>query len=133
VPLKVFEQLTSATLFELYEPDFHLQRIVEQIGDFPLSFLAGCRRRDQYFNEQGEDFFTNIPCMRKDLKIFAGKLLRVKKLYPRSIEDCIAHYKRVDDNDIAPAATFIRRCLTIDPSARPSASELLQDEWLSDV
>jgi serine/threonine-protein kinase SRPK3 len=67
------------------------------------------------------------------LNWFPGKLLRVKKLFPRTVEECIAHYNRVGDKDIAAAAAFIRRCLTIDPSVRPNASELLHDEWLIDI
>ena len=39
----------------------------------------------------------------------------------------------MDEKEIAPAATFIRKCLTIDPRARPTALELLDDEWLKDV
>jgi serine/threonine-protein kinase SRPK3 len=138
MPLKVFENLTGAALFRLYESpsvtlfDSHLQRMIEHIGDFPLSFLAGCSRRDEHFSEQGEDF-QNIPCLDKHLNFFAGKLFHVKKLFPRTIEECMAQYKHIDDKDIAPAATFIRRCLTIDPSVRPSASELLQDEWFGNV
>ena len=57
----------------------------------------------------------------------------MKELFPRTIEECLAHYGRVGVKDLAPAAAFIRKCLAIDPSSRPSASELLQDEWFSDV
>ncbi|KAF8072141.1 kinase-like domain-containing protein [Lyophyllum atratum] len=118
----VFEYLTGAPMFRLYESpsvsvtDSHLQRITEHVGPFPPSFLARCSRRGEYFDEHGE-------------------LLRVKneRLIPQPIEDCLATYKHVDKNIITPAAAFIRRCLTIDPAARPSASDLLQDQWLRDV
>ncbi|KAH7903737.1 kinase-like domain-containing protein [Hygrophoropsis aurantiaca] len=116
----VFEHLTGSPFFKLYESpsvclaDSHLRRMIEHLGDFPSSFLALCSRRNAYFDEK-------------------GNLLRVKQLFPQTIEQCIAPYKRVENQDIAAAAAFIRRCLTIDPSVRPSASELLQDEWLSDV
>ncbi|TDL24708.1 kinase-like protein [Rickenella mellea] len=116
----VFEFLTGAALFRLYESesvtlsDVHLERVIELIGDFPPSFLARCRKRDDYFNVE-------------------GKLLRITTLFPRTIAECVANYKHVDSKDVGPAAKFILRCLTIDPSARPSASELLLDEWLSDV
>jgi serine/threonine-protein kinase SRPK3 len=57
--------------------------------------------------------------------------LRVRELTPRSIDECLGFYGHlVDRADIAPAAAFIRRCLTIDPDARPTALELLDDEWL---
>ncbi|GLB44360.1 putative protein kinase domain containing protein [Lyophyllum shimeji] len=118
----VFEHLTGAPMFRLYESpsvsvtDSHLQRIIEHVGGFSPSFLARCSWRGEYFDEQGE-------------------LLRVKNewLSPQPIEDCLALYKHVDKNAITPAAAFIRRCLTIDPSARPSASDLLQDQWLRDI
>jgi serine/threonine-protein kinase SRPK3 len=64
---------------------------------------------------------------------FKGSLLRVKKLVPQTIEECIRPYKVLDEKDIPAAAKFIRKCLTIDPSARPTALELLDDEWLKDA
>ena len=64
---------------------------------------------------------------------FSGSLLRVQELFPRSIDECLRYYRLVDETQIAPAATFIRRCLTIDPNVRPSALELLNDGWLRDV
>lgn len=134
---KVFEHLTGSAFFEIYESptvtlaDSHLQRMIEHLGSFPLNFLANCSRQTHYFNENGEHSKT-IPICSTPLS-FAGELLRVKKLFPRTIEECLAHYERVGNRDIAPAAAFIRRCLTIDPSIRPSASELLQDGWLDGV
>jgi len=41
------------------------------------------------------------------LSWFPGELLHVKKQFPRTVEKCIAHYGRVGDKDIAPAAAFI--------------------------
>jgi len=94
--------------------DVHLQRILEHIGPFPPSFLEACQRRADFFNKE-------------------ESLLRVHNLFPSSIEDCLRPYKVLDEQDIPPTATFIRKCLTIDPRARPSALELLDDEWLKDV
>jgi len=67
------------------------------------------------------------------LSWFPGELLHVKKLFPHTVKKCIAHYGHVGDKDITPAAAFIQRCLTIDPSVHPSMSELLQDKWLIDI
>lgn len=53
-------------------------------------------------------------------------------LRPSSIEDCLRAYKLLDEADIVPAATFMRRCLTIDPTVRATARELLEDGWLKD-
>ncbi|KAG1721003.1 uncharacterized protein EDB91DRAFT_1088600 [Suillus paluster] len=46
-----------------------------------------------------------------------------------AIESCPRPYNVMDEQDIFPAAAFIRRCLTIDPNTRPTALELLDDEW----
>lgn len=62
-----------------------------------------------------------------------GELLRIKEPSPHSLEDRIADYKHINKADIGSAAVFIRCCLTIDPSVRPSALELLDDEWLRGV
>jgi serine/threonine-protein kinase SRPK3 len=53
--------------------------------------------------------------------------------FPTPIEKLLDKYNRLKPEELAPAANFIRRCLTIDPSARPTAKELLEDEWLNDV
>ncbi|KAG0701388.1 hypothetical protein DFH29DRAFT_852589 [Suillus ampliporus] len=91
----------------------HLRRILEHIGLFPPSFLEGCQRRTDFFDEQGT--------------------LRAHNLFPNSIESCLRTYRSMDEKVILPAAAFIRRCLTIDPRARPTALELLEDEWLTNV
>ena len=54
-------------------------------------------------------------------------------LFPKAIEICLRAYKVMDEKEITPAAIFIQKCLTIDPRARPTALELLDDEWLKDV
>jgi len=64
--LKVFEYLTGAALFEIYESssvmlaDVHLERMIELLGPFPLNFLAACSRREVYFNDQGV-FSIDLP------------------------------------------------------------------------
>jgi serine/threonine-protein kinase SRPK3 len=134
----------NTCLFQLHESssvtftDIHLQRILEHIGPFPAHFLAACSRRAEYFNEQGH-FFVHSSMLHNNcslsniLYFFLGSLLRVQKPVPRSIDECLRFYRLLDEAQIAPAAAFIQRCLTIDPDVRPSALELLNDEWLRDV
>ncbi|KAG1818704.1 kinase-like domain-containing protein [Suillus subaureus] len=112
----VFEYLTGAAMFQLSESssisveNLSLQRILEHIGPFPPSFLERCQHWSDFFDERGS--------------------LRIHNLIPQAMESCLRAYKVMDEKDIAPAAVFIRRCLTIDPHARPTALELLDDEWL---
>lgn len=54
-------------------------------------------------------------------------------LSSRSIDDCLGTYRRLNEEDIGPTAVFMRRCLTIDLASRPTAFELLEDEWLKDA
>ncbi|KAG1901461.1 kinase-like domain-containing protein [Suillus fuscotomentosus] len=114
----VFEYLTGAAMFQLSESSISvenlcLQQILEHIGPFPPSFLERCQRRSAFFDEQGS--------------------LRVHNLIPQAMESCLRAYKVMDEKDIAPAAAFIRKCLTIDPHVRPTALQLLDDEWLTNA
>ena len=56
---QVFEYLTGAALFQLYETDtisiedVHLRRITELTGqEFPKTFLEKCGRRDSFFDSK---------------------------------------------------------------------------------
>ncbi|KAG1790374.1 kinase-like domain-containing protein [Suillus variegatus] len=106
----VFEYLSGAALFKLWESssmsidNVHLQQIFELMGHFPPSFLEGCCHRADFFDHLGN-----------------------------TIENCLRLYNGMEEKDIPPAAAFIRRCLTIDPRARPTALELLDDEWLKNA
>jgi serine/threonine-protein kinase SRPK3 len=62
-----------------------------------------------------------------------GTLLRLTDFTPSSLEEIFAGIGIIDPSDIPPIATFLRRCLTIDPTLRPSALELLKDSWLEGV
>jgi serine/threonine-protein kinase SRPK3 len=74
-----------------------------------------------------------VACARVSLTGRVGSLLRVAELFPQSIESCLANYLVLGEDEVAGIAGFMRRCLTIDPSARPTASELLEDNWLKDA
>jgi serine/threonine protein kinase len=36
-----------------------------------------------------------------------------------------------DEAELLRASRFITRCLTVDPTLRPTAAELLKDEWIA--
>ena len=57
-------------------------------------------------------------------------------LYPKDFTHVLSNYKdlpiNLDDSpsEKAAAASFIERCLTLEPDDRPSAAELLRHPWL---
>lgn len=111
--------------------DVHLQRILELIGPFPTGFVEACEKRANFFDEQG-DIQVSI-FRRRAYFIFTGSLIHTKDFRHMSIEDYLRSRETMGERDIGSAAAFIRRCLTIDPSARPTALELLGDEWLKNA
>jgi len=49
---------------------------------------------------------------------------------PSSLKDILYGLGTVQADDVPGVAAFMRRCLVLDPTLRPSALELLNDEWL---
>ncbi|KXN85126.1 Serine/threonine-protein kinase SRPK [Leucoagaricus sp. SymC.cos] len=58
------------------------------------------------------------------------QLLTEHHLFGQNLEDFFQHLKVLDEDEIPGAADFIRKCLTLDPKLRPTAQELLKDDWL---
>ncbi|KAG8832842.1 hypothetical protein FRC17_000546 [Serendipita sp. 399] len=119
----ILEYISGFPLFVLYTlesdstptlNDVHLARFEEYIGPFPADFLERCARRDEYFDKN-------------------GSLLRMNGIKHFPLEDLIGRVSKVEPASIAPLARFMRRCLTIDPSFRATAQELLEDDWLRDA
>ena len=66
-------------------------------------------------------------------EVLIGSVLRLEDFIPRSPELFLGNYgHNADDKDIITTADFMR-CSTIDPDARPRASELVKDEWFQDA
>ncbi|GBE83460.1 hypothetical protein SCP_0505090 [Sparassis crispa] len=116
-----FELLTGRWLFNPEEgedwtvEDDHLAKMMELTGEsFTPEVLQHARRRQDFFDD-------------------SGKLLRISEVFPGSLESALGNYKILDEKDIKPAAEFIRSCLHLDPSKRPSAEELQLAPWLEDA
>ncbi|KAJ3569389.1 hypothetical protein NP233_g5080 [Leucocoprinus birnbaumii] len=116
----VFELLTERYLFNQddtgdndYSHELHLQHIEECLGPFPLEFLKDCKDWGKYFDEKGMLLHKDSNCE------------------PTPIEDVLRALEVMDEDKIPNTANFIRKCLTLDPKLRPSAQELLRDDWLS--
>ncbi|KAF7761326.1 hypothetical protein Agabi119p4_10735 [Agaricus bisporus var. burnettii] len=111
----LFQLLTEHHLFgqeDRYSHKLHLQLIEECLGPFPPAFLKDCEDRGKYFDDQGALLHTN------------------EHFQPSPIEDLFRVLGALKEEEIPGAANFIRRCLTLDPRLRPTAQELLNDQWL---
>ena len=60
-------------------------------------------------------------------------MLRVDTFFDVSIEQALRHYNILPEEEIGPAARFIRKCIRLDPQNRPSAEQLVRDDWFSMV
>ncbi|KAF9514864.1 hypothetical protein BS47DRAFT_1392124 [Hydnum rufescens UP504] len=114
LPITTFELLTGVSLFApegnsdwSYEDD-HLAKMHELTGDsFSTSFLERATR--------SKDYFTARRCVQ-------GTLARIPNLTPTPIESILQQYSALLlEEDLKPAADFIRACTRIDPEERPPA------------
>jgi serine/threonine-protein kinase SRPK3 len=104
--------------------------MVEYISPFSSSFLAGCKRRQEFFDENGR---LTVFLYHSRSILHIGDLLQVKGFQRTRMEDLLRSLGVEEKEDILGSANFILRCLTIDPSLRPSAAALLEDVWLKDA
>jgi serine/threonine-protein kinase SRPK3 len=68
--------------------------------------------------------------VKTDVVCFVGSLRRVTDFIPSSLEDILYGLGTMQADDVPGVAAFMRRCLALDPTSRPSALELLNDVWL---
>lgn len=63
-----------------------------------------------------------------------GDMKRFRSVARRPLETCLRDTGcPASEEDVAGACSLMRRCLKLNPSARPSPQELLQDPWLKDA
>ena len=62
-----------------------------------------------------------------------GDLAKHPRRYSYPFEKCIRNYKVMPEEDVLSTAALMRRCLRLDPGARASAEELLEDHWFSEA
>ncbi|KAI0761641.1 kinase-like domain-containing protein, partial [Trametes elegans] len=114
-----YELLTGRWLFAPEEgdewslEDDHLAKMLELTDErFSPAMLERAQLRSQYLDDQ-------------------GNLLRLELIPDQSIEAALAVYKTVPESEIPGAASFIRACLRLDSSDRPSAKELELHPWVT--
>ena len=52
---------------------------------------------------------------------------------PSQLKPGLVNFAMLKQEDVSSADAFIRKCLELDPRARPTAETLLCDSWLSGV
>jgi serine/threonine-protein kinase SRPK3 len=100
-----------------YEDDA-LAQMMELLGPFPADFLATAKRRDEFFDAD-------------------GNLLRIPTIYPTNLERQVDGQhevtKRPEDmplSEVPIYVDFLRGIFVLDPAKRKTAAELLEHEWL---
>ncbi|PBK66027.1 kinase-like protein [Armillaria solidipes] len=116
----IFELITGHNLFEYVPyPDHDLdaaaghlwQMICFTDDEFEPKQLSWSQRATQYFERTTCYLKQNPPLIRQPL------------------EKSLRNYKVLSEEDVLVTATFMRRCLRLDPDDRPSAEQLLDDPF----
>ncbi|KAJ7725194.1 kinase-like domain-containing protein [Mycena metata] len=94
-----------------FSPTLHLQQMEERLGPFPPVFVS---HFPETFDEKG---------------IYAI----LSHLHSRFYGLPRPHFLPKTEKPNDSAGRFLRRCLTLDPGARPNSLALLDDEWLQGV
>ena len=137
---QVFEMLVGRWLFHPADggldfslEDDHLAKMMECTGErFREAMLERAERRGEYFDEDGNSMLW-LAGVTSAYTSCAGNLLRVDELFVTPVEEALANYKILPPEQIEPAAQFIRKCIRLNPEDRPSAQDLLSDDWLRDI
>lgn len=138
---QVFECLDGSNIFDPRQYGSHsaeqslLLQMVERTGEqFDRSFLESCSRRDLFFTPEGtygvllNKLIISLPAGEK-----TGDLRIRRHPMPHIIENSFVNYPFYGKVEAGKAADFIRRCLRLNPADRPTAAQLLEDEWLQGV
>lgn len=111
---RVFEDDGDLTMDVMTEEETQLTRIEKLCGETPASVTS--RLPDDSLG-----LFTPQGRLKTPLPSYGDK--------HGSLEERIGRCQFALDRNIGDASRSVRRCLHVDPLERPSAAELLQDEW----
>jgi serine/threonine-protein kinase SRPK3 len=106
--------------------------MLELTGEtFNASMLARSQRRDELFDHDGKLVPHTVKFIIFHLAFRPkDKLRNIVPLDSSGIHQAIASYVALPPEDSKATVEFIAACLHLDPSQRPSASDLVNHPWL---
>ena len=115
----IYELIVGDSLFDFSDCDkvdidrdrFHLSQMYSVLGKMPKELSLNSNYADNYF----------------DLK---GRILRYKDIEERDLKEELTNRLEIEDNELEILQDFLKKMLEYDENIRPSASELLNHEWL---
>ncbi|OJT04258.1 Dual specificity protein kinase lkh1 [Trametes pubescens] len=111
----IFQLLTRQDAFPFRTEDERIAFIYDCLGPYPMEFVRRCSTGQQRIDHRG------IPL---GIKHRVGDQGTLETRFATLCDGLSAQ-------DIGDTCRFLRKCLTIDPLARPTVSQLLQDAWLA--
>ncbi len=141
---QVFELITGHNLFEYVPyPDRGLdaaaghlwQMICFTSEEFEPKQLRWSQRAIQYFERTTCGFWHFYPeeNVLYILDLHPGYLKENPPRFIYPLETPLRKYKAISEEDVLVTATFMRRCLRLDPNDRPSAEQLLDDPFWAEM
>jgi serine/threonine-protein kinase SRPK3 len=100
---------------------------------FTAEQLQASNDADLYFDSTCSSSFPPITCIINSVHTSTGTLKSRLPKFRNPFALSLRNYKVLPEPDVLATAAFIERCLRLDPKNRPSAEELLEDEWWKDV
>uniref|UniRef100_A0A8D2ND28 non-specific serine/threonine protein kinase n=1 Tax=Zonotrichia albicollis TaxID=44394 RepID=A0A8D2ND28_ZONAL len=116
--LKAFEMATGECLFDpqpgkyFSRDDDHVARIIELLGRIPPQIVFSWNKSTKFFSRP-------------------GALLRLSRLFPRSLPGILADRHGWTPQDAAAFAAFLLPALHYAPERRASAAQSLRHAWIA--
>ncbi|TFK98390.1 kinase-like domain-containing protein [Pterulicium gracile] len=98
--------------------EIRLARMEELCGPFPESMVVNAPNRGRFFTHDGR---------------LANPILNHVPRQGNLRERIVRARPDWSEKDVSETERFVRRCLTIDPIARPTVKELVDDQWYSHI
>ena len=129
----LFEIITGQPLFTIQHPsagpdrrnDGHLLEMSDKLGPLPESLFAAWSRSSLYFTRERVQFNSLTGPFPEGTDPLSSKSLLLEAIFNRSKPTDLS------EQEAATITALIRRILQYDSAERPTASQILQDDWFA--